>query len=88
MENITSALKSIEREWDDFGIWLYVPDETRSGIESQQCSGFEQVILYVLAVHPFASWRVIINALQRMGEGQLAESIQEYAEPVTGMCAH
>ena len=48
----------------------------------------QQVFLYVLAVHPFASWRVIINALHEMGERQLAESIQEYAEPVTGMCAH
>ena len=62
-----------------------------SGIRSQQCSEREklqQVILYMLAVHPLASWMVIINALQRMREHQLAESIQEYAEPVTGMCAH
>ena len=89
--NITSALKGIEREWDDFGIWLYVPTETRSGIESQHssdCEKLQQVIRYMFAVHPLASWRVIINALHWMGEDQLAESIQEYAEPVTGMFAH
>ena len=76
--------------WDDFGYWLYVPKETRSGIGSQQYSDSEkllQVIQYILTVHPLASWRVIILALQWMEEHPLAESIQEYAEPVTGMLA-
>ena len=43
------------------------------------------VILYVLTLHPRASWRCFIDALHRMGEFQVPERIQDYSEPVTGM---
>ena len=91
VENIVSALKGIERRWNEFGVRLCVPKETRSGIwrhHSTDGDRLRQIIVYVLSLHPSASWRMIINALHWMKEDQLAESIQEYAEPMTGMCAH
>ena len=91
VENIVSALTGIERRWDKFGANLYVPKETMSGIRRQYSTDgdrLRQIIVYVLSLHPLASWREIINALHWIEEDQLAESIQEYAEPMTGMCAH
>ena len=83
------ALKGVESRWDDIGIRLYVREETRCHIETQhsadsvQC--LREVLLYVLSLHPYPGWRVIIDALYWMRELQLATRIEEYAEPVAGM---
>ena len=83
-----AALRGIEGSWDDIGEWLCVPEETRQEIRTQHSIDSEQlraVILYVLTLHPRSSWRCIINALHWMSEHQVAERIQDYSEPVTGM---
>ena len=83
-----AALRGIEGRWDYFAIWLCVPDETRQEIGSQHSTDSDRlraVILYVLTLHPRSSWRCVINALHWMKEHQVAERIQDYSEPVTGM---
>ena len=88
VENIMAALRGIERRWNDIGRWLYVPRQTRQEIESQHSTDSERlraVILYVLTLHPRSSWRCLIRPLHRIKEHQVAERIQDYSEPVTGM---
>ena len=83
-----AALRGIEGRWEDIGYWLYVPEETRQEIGSQHSTDSERLramILYVLTLHPRSSWRCVINALHWMREHQMAEQIQDYSEPVTGM---
>ena len=88
VENIMVALRGIEERWDDIGNCLYVPRKTRWEIRSQHSTDSERlhaVILYVLTLHPRSSWRCIINGLHWIEEHQVAERIQDYSEPVTGM---
>ena len=83
-----AALRGIEGKWNDIGKWLSVPEETREEIRSQHSTDSDRlraVILYVLTLHPRSSWRCVINALHWMEEHQVAERIQDYSEPVTGM---
>ena len=88
VENIMAALRGIEERWNDIGGWLYVPGEIRQEIRSQHSTDSDRlraVILYVLTLHPRSSWRCVIRALHEMREHQVAERIQYYSEPVTGM---
>ena len=83
-----AALRGIEGRWYDIGRWLYVPVETRWEIENQHSTDLDRlraVILYILTLHPRSSWRCVINALRWIREHQVAERIQHYSEPVTGM---
>ena len=83
-----AALRGIERRWNDIGECLYVPWPTRLEIRSQHSTDSDRlraVILYFLTLHPRSSWRCVINALHWMKEHQVAEQIQDYSEPVTGM---
>ena len=83
-----AALRGIERRWNDIGRWLYVPDKTREEIRNRHSTDSDRlraVILYALTLHPRSSWRCVINALHGMEEHQVAERIQDYSEPVTGM---
>ena len=83
------ALRGIEERWDDIGQWLYVPWETREEIRSQHSTDSDclrAVLLFALTLHPQSSWRCVINALYWIWElHQVAERIQDYSEPVTGM---
>ena len=82
------ALRGTENKWDVFGQRLYVPSETRQKIKTQHSTDSDRlraVILYVLTLHPRASWRCFIDALHWMPEHQVAEQIQDYSEPVKGM---
>ena len=88
VENIMAALRGIEARWDDIGYWLHVPDKTLDEIRSQHSTDSDRlraVILYNLTLHPRSSWRCIIMALHDLWEHQVAERIQDYSEPVTGM---
>jgi hypothetical protein len=86
--NIMVALRGIEERWDDIGGWLCVSRKTRQEIRSQHSTYTERlraVILYALTLHPRSSWRCVIDALYGIEEHQVAEQIQDYSEPVTGM---
>ena len=88
VDNILKTLKGTEKRWFDFGLWLRIPRETRLEIRTQHSTDSDRlraVILYVLTLHPQASWRCFINAFHQIREHQVAERIQDYSEPVTGM---
>jgi hypothetical protein len=82
------ALREIEERWHDIGHCLFVPWKTMDELWSQYSTDSERltaVILYALTLHPRFSWRCVIYALYAMKEHQVAERIQDYSEPVTGM---
>ena len=88
VDNILKAVKWTERSWFSFGQYLWVPYEILKELMTQHSTDSDRlsaVILYVLTLHPRASWRCFINALHWMREHQVAERIQDYSEPVTGM---
>ena len=88
VENILVALRGIEWRWDDIGRGLCVPRATRKEIRSQHSTNSDRlraVLLYALTLHPRSSWRCVINALHWTWEHQVAERIQDYSEPVTGI---
>ena len=88
INNILQALRGTEARWNDIGLYLRLPRQTREEIRTQHSTDSDRlraVILYVLTLHPQASWRCFINALHWMMEHQVAERIQDYSEPVTGM---
>ena len=83
-----AALRGIEGRWRDIGRWLYIPWQTLDEIWRQHSTDLDRlraVILYALTLHPRSNWRCVINALHEMEEHQVAERIQDYSEPVTGM---
>ena len=83
-----TTLTGIENKWESLGTWLCVPHETRRSIREQHSTDsnrLRELLLYMLNLHPFASWRLIINALYKIREDHLAERLQEYAEPETGI---
>ena len=85
------SLKEKEGRWDGIGKCLYVPYDTRHHIKSQHSTDSDQlreVFLYVMGLHPFSGWRMIIDALHWIKEDQLATEIHDYAEPLTGMYDH
>ena len=88
VENILVALRGIEWRWDDIGRRLCVPWATRKEIRIQHSTVSDRlraVLLYALTLHPRSSWRCVINALHWTWNHQVAELIQDYSEPVTGI---
>ena len=82
-----AALKGLEYLWYDIGDLLFVPYETRTDIRTKHSTvtaRLREILHYVLSIHPYAGWRIIIWALHWEGEQRSAARIQEYAEPVTG----
>ena len=74
--------------WRTLRFWLNIPESIVAGIE--QCHSddrrrLEALIIHWLEVDPFPTWRRVINALDRIEEYQTADSIRQYAEPLTGM---
>ena len=81
------AVKGIEKRWYEIGRWLYIPYETRQEMRIQHSTDMDRlkaVFLYVLTLHPYASWRCFISVFRRIGAHQIAARLSEYSEPVTG----
>ena len=89
VENIVTAVKGLEKRWYEIGRWLYIPYETRQEMRTQHSTDMDKlkaVFLYVLTLHPRASWRCFISVFHRIGAHQIAARLSEYSEPVTGIC--
>ena len=89
-----SALEGLEegKWWDRgdgvglgycLGVSLTRQDEIR-----RQCSTHLQqstaVISHFLELHPDASWRAVVRALDGMKETEMADSLRHLCEPLTG----
>ena len=76
------------RDWWSLGYSLNIPDSTWTDIEQRHSDDrgqLEALIIQWLKVDPAPTWRRVINALDGMGEHQTADSIRQYAKPLTGM---
>lgn len=83
-----AALKGLESRWQDIGYYAYVPLDSLNHIKTQHITNsarLQEVLHYILSLHPYPGWRIIIRCLHWMDEHVSAARIQEYAEPVTGM---
>lgn len=87
LKNLVSALKSIESRWNDLGNDLKFPKFVLEDIERQNQTSRERltaVLKHYLQLHPFASWRRIIRALERLEEPVIVKQIRKYAEHILG----
>ncbi|XP_064385685.1 uncharacterized protein LOC135334454 isoform X2 [Halichondria panicea] len=85
LSNLVSALKSVENRWNDLGADLRFPEAVLQSIEKQNCSSLERltaVLKHFLQLHPFASWRRIIRALERLEENGIVKHIKTYSEHI------
>ena len=61
-----SVLGSDEKKLRYLGVWLNTPPSERASLP--------RLLTYFLEMHPFGSWRIVIWALDAIGEHQLAAS--------------
>ena len=84
--NVQRAVQSVE-DTDRLGECLGVPKAKRAEIVRQFSRVPPRVkayINYFMEHDPFASWRSVIVALNRMEESEAADKIRHLAEVVTG----
>ena len=89
--NVMRALRELEEgKWVEGGLgdWLHIPTSKRGEIRRNFPNTIDQkkqCIYYWMQKDPLATWRRLINALYRMGQTKLADSIKSNAEPLTGI---
>ena len=74
---------------DRFGLarWLGVPPSIRHEITSHSSTHLQQstaLISHFLELHPDASWRALVRALDEMKETEMADKLRHLCEPLTG----
>ena len=74
LHNLNTALETLpDEEWDDFGMWLNVPDPQRNKIRSQYSTERERksALLHTyLTSYPAPSWQLVADALYRHHGGK------------------
>ena len=78
----------MEDWWSEEGLGyqLHIPEEK---IKEIQCvytdpeEQMRQLVLYWMATDPLASWRRLIRQLDDMQQSPVADSIRDFAEPLT-----
>ena len=90
IDNVRKALQGMH--WRKVGRMLHIPDSKLDEIEGEyvandQCEAAEAVtvIRYWTLRDPFASWRRMIEYLEREGKNDQADRIRHYAEELTGI---
>ena len=86
VDNVRKALHGIP--WREVGEMLFIPDSKLSEIEGAYRSGEERevaVIRYWILRDPFASWRRIIQQLEKQLNHDHAITLYHYSEELTGM---
>ena len=86
VDNVRKALHGIR--WRKVGVMLFIPDPKLRGIAREYRSDEEcevAVIRYWILRDPFASWRRIIQQLEKWEEYDHAIRIRHYSEELTGM---
>ena len=94
MEKIQSLLhekgiySKLAEEWDHFGSTVDVPqskrDEIRHSLHMDNGARLGSIFEYLVSMHPYGSWRLLIWALDEMGTNykNYADAIRDSAEPV------
>ena len=90
--NVMRALRELEegKWWKDRGLGdcLCIPHSKKREIKQNFPNTIDQkkqCIYYWMHKDPLATWRRLINALYRIRETKLADSIRSNAEPLTGI---
>ena len=90
--NVMRALRELEegKWWKEFGLgyFLRIPQSKMTEIKQNFPNTIDQkkqFIYYWMQKDPLATWRRLINALYKMEETELADSIRSNAEPLTGI---
>ena len=94
--NVLAVVREVKRWWggEESGSLtslLCIPESKQKEIMANfqdEMDQKQQAISYWINTDPLASWRRLINALGRMEETELADSIRSNVEPLTGMCVH
>lgn len=77
-------VKRVRNWWGTGLVWrLNIPYSKQTEMESDE-NGKEQAINYWLQKCPIPTWRKLIVALNKIGEDNITEEIQQYVEPLTG----
>ena len=74
--------------WWWLGRKFNIPNSTLTDIKQRHSDDrgrLEAVIIQWLSVDPATTWRRVITTLDVIGAHQTADSICQYAEPLTGM---
>lgn len=94
LEKIQSLLhekgiySKLAEEWDHFGSTVDVPqskrDEIRHSLHMDNGARLGSIFEYLVSMHPYGSWRLLIWALDEMGTNykHYADAIRDSAEPV------
>ena len=85
--NVVQKLKGMGGWWR-LSRELGISDSTLGDMDQQHSDyrgRMEALIGHWLKIDPYPSWRRLIIALNRAGHHQTADSIRQYAEPLTGM---
>ena len=86
--NVLKAVKGVAHDWRELGLWLNIPESTQDDIKQQHSDDrgwLVAIIEYWQKVDPFPTWRRVIHALDKIEEHRTADSIRQYAEPLTGV---
>lgn len=89
VEKLLSSLEDVKEKWSSFGFYLSVQSDMLMKIKRQYITSKNRlaaVLRYVLQLHPYASWRVVIRTLDAMKEHKVADEIRKCAEPISGIC--
>ena len=85
VNNVVKELK--ELYWDTLFHVLLLPISQQRRISREYATEdpCKNAVSFWLTYHPYASWRLLIQELDRNGEHSLSERLHPYAEKVTGM---
>ena len=85
--NFAAKLEKV-RNWWNLGVALLVLWNRLNEIERIYTSTEDRLKAtydYFKCMHPYANWRCVIWGLDECGDTELADEIQSYAEPCTGI---
>ena len=80
-------MKDLGDKWEQLGNKFCVPPEKIQEIQTSKHSLQEKLTAmfeYVLEVNPYASWRSVVQELDRMKEHKMAKRIKHLIKSVTG----
>lgn len=85
VKNVRMALRGVS--WRKVGEMLFIPS-SRLNVIAEECNSEEQceaaVIRYWIIRDPFASWRRIVQRLDRVREHDVADNLRHYTEELNG----
>ena len=85
-ENLVEAVKGLGDKWEWLGTKLCVPQTELKKIQKKETlpDKLSAMFEYVLEMNPYASWRSVVQELDRMKEHEMAKGLKPFIKPVSG----